>query len=57
MIGNKKFVRLFQRDVHLDLFGDITGYPFPEGHILDSLKLKEFADDHFKFDENGGQFF
>ena len=25
-------------------------------HILDSLKLKEFADDNFKFDENGRKF-
>ena len=23
--------------------------------ILDSSKLREFADDNFKFDENGGQ--
>ena len=27
--------------------------PFPERHILDSFKLKEFADDNFKFNENG----
>ena len=27
--------------------------PFPEGHILDSSKLKEFADDNSKCDENG----
>ena len=26
--------------------------PFPKQHILDSSKLKEFADDNFKFDEN-----
>ena len=25
----------------------------PKRQILDSLKLKEFADDNFKFDENG----
>ena len=25
--------------------------------ILDSSKLKRFADDNFKFDENGGKFF
>ena len=25
-------------------------YPFPKEHILDSSKLKEFADDNFKFD-------
>ena len=27
--------------------------PLPKRHILDSSKLKEFADDNFKFDENG----
>ena len=27
--------------------------PFPNDKILDSSKLKEFADDNFKFDENG----
>ena len=28
-------------------------YPFPKRQILDSSILKEFADDTFKFDENG----
>ena len=28
-------------------------YPFPKQQILDSSVLKEFADDNFKFDENG----
>ena len=27
--------------------------PFPKCQILDSSKLKEFADDNFKYDENG----
>ena len=27
--------------------------PFITGQILDSSKLKEFADDNFRFDENG----
>ena len=31
-------------------------YPFPKRQILDSSKLKEFADDNFKFDENGRKF-
>ena len=31
-------------------------YPFPIGQILDSSKLKEFADDDYKFDENGRKF-
>ena len=26
---------------------------FPKRQILDASKLKEFADDNFKFDENG----
>ena len=28
----------------------------PNDNILDNSKLKEFADDNFKFDENGGKF-
>ena len=35
------------RTVHVHL-------PFPKGHILDSSKLKEFADENF--DENGRKF-
>ena len=31
----------------------IWHYPFPKRQILDSSKLKEFADDNSKFDENG----
>ena len=30
-------------------------YPFPKQQILDSSKLKEFADDNFKLDENSGK--
>ena len=30
--------------------------PFPKGQILDWSKLKEFADNNFKFDENGRKF-
>ena len=30
---------------------------FPKRHILDSSKLKEFADGNFNFDENGRKFF
>ena len=29
---------------------------FPKRQILDSFKLKEFAGDNFKFDENGRKF-
>ena len=28
-------------------------YPFPKVQILDTSKLKEFADDNFEFNENG----
>ena len=30
-----------------------TFNPFPNGKILDASKLKEFADDNFRFIENG----
>ena len=30
--------------------------PFPKRQILHSSKLKEFADNNFKFDENGREF-
>ena len=33
-----------------------TGLPFPKRQTLDSSKLKEFADDSFKFDGNRGKF-
>ena len=29
---------------------------FPKQQILDAFYLKDFADDYFKFDENGGKF-
>ena len=32
------------------------GLPFPKRQILDSPKFKKFADDNFKFDENGRNF-
>ena len=31
-------------------------YPFPKQHNSDSAKLKELADDNFKFDENSKMF-
>ena len=30
----------------------VMGKPFPKGQILDSSKLKEFADNYYKLDEN-----
>ena len=34
----------------------ITSSAFPKQQLLDSSKLKEFADDNFKFHENGTKF-
>ena len=34
----------------------ILNQPFPKRQILDSSKLKEFADDNSEFDENGRKF-
>ena len=31
-------------------------YPFPKRQILDPSKVKEFADDNIKFDEDGRKF-
>ena len=32
---------------------NISSQPFPKRRILDPSKLKGFADDNFRFDENG----
>ena len=32
-------------------------WPLPKRQIWDSSKLEDFADDNFKFDENGRKFF
>ena len=34
----------------------VDHYPFPKQQILDSSKLKEFADHKFKFDDNYRKF-
>ena len=40
------------------LYGTLRqGYPFPKRQILDSSKLKEFADDNLELNENGRKFF
>ena len=36
--------------------GHIFPKPFPKRQVLDSSKLKEFADINFKFDRNGRKF-
>ena len=38
--------------VQLSLYPETISEPFPKRQILDASKLKEFADDNFKFDEN-----
>ena len=35
----------------------ISSHSFPKRQIFDSSKLKEFADDNFRFNENGTKFF
>ena len=35
---------------------NISSYPFPKRQILDPSKLKEFADDDSRFEENGRKF-
>ena len=34
----------------------VMGFHFPKQQILDSAKLKEFADNYFEFEENGRKF-
>ena len=42
---------------HLSLQNCLVWHsPFPKQQILDSSKLKEFADDYSMFDENGRKF-
>ena len=33
----------------------LNAQPFPNGQILDSTKLKEFADNTFRYDENASE--
>ena len=35
---------------------NISSKPFPKQQILDPSKLKEFADDDFKFEDTGRKF-
>ena len=43
--------------VYFNIFTDFTLVnPFPNDKILDSSKLKEFADNNFKFDKNRRKF-
>ena len=41
----------------MPFLGDISVFkPFPKGQIVDSSKLKEFADKNFRFDDNSRKF-
>ena len=40
----------------MTLYKEFFFSPFPTRQILDTSKLKEFADGYFKFDENGRRF-
>ena len=48
LFSGKKFIALFEEV-------EIIIQPFSKQQILDNSNLKEFADDNFKFDENGGK--
>ena len=43
--------------MNLDHMRKLASQSFPKQQILDSSKLKEFANHNFKFDENGRKFF
>ena len=43
--------------VLMNMFCEARASPFPKRQIVDSSKLKEFADDNFKFDGDGEKFF
>ena len=42
--------------IPLTLYQTTMSKRFPKRQIVDSSKLKEFADDNFEFDENGEKF-
>ena len=42
--------------VKIQILNSLTLEPFPKQQILDSSKLKEFADDNLQFDGNGCKF-
>ena len=51
------FPQCFQKTCTADtLKQGLVWERIPKQQILDSSKLKEFADDNFKFDENGRKF-
>ena len=46
-----------KRFIFFKCFSLVGPLTLPKQHILDSSKLKEFADDNFKFDENDRKLF
>ena len=45
--------KLYAPDISMKGHKNYLAKPITRRQMLDSLKLKEFADDNFKFDENG----
>ena len=52
---NKSYINSFDEEVKLPAI--LTIKPIPNDKFLGSSKLKAFADDNFKYDENGRKFF
>ena len=55
VVQKKRFLYTSNDEKFLGL-GIVLPKPFPKRQNLASSKLKEFADDNFKFDENGRGF-
>ena len=51
MTSSKELLFVFRKGALFVSSGISVLNPFPNDNILDSSKLKEFADDTFKFDE------
>ena len=54
--GSKKFQNFYSSACHFALVLQLDKEGFPKQQILDSSKMKEFADNNFKFDGNGREF-
>ena len=54
--GKKKEILILKSFSNKPLFLHVCSTSLLKIQILDSSKLKEFADDNFKFDENGKKF-
>ena len=60
LLSNNKILALSILKAFVDYLNCLEildfNYLFPKRQILDSSKLKEFADDNFRFDKNGRKF-